>query len=388
MALKFGRGLIIACVLCVPCSAVLYGCQSVAGIDDLDLSSSDAGDSGEDVTVDAGDAAIADGSSPDASMPDADAGLSDVADGGDAQSDAHVDATGPDAADAADAGDAGDAADAAVDVAVDQTVEAAVDAATDVSLRDAADGAVGDSSDAASDSSDSAAAADATQSDASDATVAASDAADSSSGPDAGLQLVLIDDQKGTSAGKGWLDGKTDAGAFTGTWFTYVGDVTSTVSPLPDAGPASIIAPSTGGGGSSGFAAHMSGAGGTLQTSSAGMGFNLINQGASFDASAFQGIVFWGRSGLDGGTTDIRFQVKSANTSSFGFEYGEDLSFSNDWTQFVVHFSDLTRPSWAPDDAGTPAFTDEKALIGGQFQVGELVTYDIWVEDVSFIAGP
>jgi hypothetical protein len=57
-------------------------------------------------------------------------------------------------------------------------------------------------------------------------------------------------------------------------------------------------------------------------------------------------------------------------------------------TQFVVHFSDLTRPSWAPDDAGTPAFTDEKALIGGQFQVGELVTYDIWVEDVSFIAGP
>jgi hypothetical protein len=178
-----------------------------------------------------------------------------------------------------------------------------------------------------------------------------------------------------------------------GTWYTYVGDALSTINPPPDAGPAPIIGTMARSGSPSSNAAHVAGTvGSSATTSSAGMGFNLINGTAGYDASAYKGITFWGRSGLDAGTTIVRFQVKSVNTETYltlyGFTYGEDLHFTSDWSQFTVLFADMTPNSWYTGDAGPPTFTDSANLISCQFQLGANVSFDIWVDDVYFLVGP
>lgn len=205
---------------------------------------------------------------------------------------------------------------------------------------------------------------------------------DAASVVDAGLQLVLIDDQQGPDGLIGWLDGP----GLKGTWYDYA-DSLSTITPQIDAGATPVIGTLARDGGVSPYAAHVSGTVGPSQQSSAGMGFNL-NNGSAYDASGYYGFVFWGRTGPGAGSTPVRFQVSSANTKAYPFIYGEELYFTSDWTQFVIHYSDLTPPSWYSGNAGTPTFADAGDLISCQFELGENVTFDIWVDDVYFLASP
>ncbi len=355
-----------AWTLAAVCAAALCGCEGIAGIEDIALSS-DASD------VDV-DASVADGSadsSAEASPTDVGAadGLADSTDGSTTAADGTLDST-------AEAG-----LDASADQAVNNADAPAPDAAssddsTEPDQASAQDGAADSSS--PGDGSDGSAAPDATS--------GANDAAGGGDGTivmDSGLQLTLIDDQQGTSPSAGWLDG---TGGVKGTWFTYC-DSLSSITPPADAGPAPIIGVLARDGGVSPYAAHVSGEVGDSASSSAGMGFNL-NNGAAYNASSYSGFVFWGRVGPDAGTTDVRFQVTSTNTKALEFQYGSTLVFKENWAQFTVHYSDLGPPSWYTGDAGTPTFTDSAALIGCQFQLSENVTFDIWVDDVYFFVGP
>jgi hypothetical protein len=222
-------------------------------------------------------------------------------------------------------------------------------------------------------------------------------AADAPSG-DAGVTYVLIDNMEGNtgeiSAPKGG----------TGYWFTY-NDMTvggtetpaTTASPFPD----SMLSPvrtvpapfSTlpGGSSTSTYAAEVSGSG---FADYAGMGFNFKNPTtATYDASAYVGFVFWGRTG--GTTTDgvVRILVPDANTDPRGmvcttcYEYlGADLSFTATWQQFTVMYTDL-----AQQNPGVPVETtlDAAAVYGVQFQVSTKAppdeAFDILVDDIYFI---
>jgi len=365
------------------CIVAVCGCEGIAGIQDITLAP-DASDIDDAASVEPETGADALGL--DAAQMDGEAGATDAADTGVGL----------------DAGQEGDAfylpdiaadgvAEAALDVIGDQTVGVSDGSLMDQVGGDGGDATVADvvvandASDASRDASTPSDASDASvskdASDASDATVWM-DAADGAVVVEAGvLQLALIDDQAGTN-GVGWIDGK----GLKGTWFCYA-DPLSTVAPASDAGPAPIIASLPRDGGPSPYAAHVSGTVGASQASSAGMGFNL-NNGSAYDASTYNGFVFWGRIGGDAGSTPVRFQVSSTNTKTYPFIYGEDLSFTPDWTQFIVRYSDLTPPAWYSGDAGTPTFSDPAALIACQFQLGENVTFDIWVDDVSFLVSP
>ena len=386
MAVRFAWTLATGCV------AVLCGCESIAGIRDIALAPDASGDDNNaNAQVEGGPEASADAFGLDAATEDDDASATDVVEGGllaeageggdapvdqgDASLDGAVDAT----------------EDAAPDVVIDQTVDVGdVVVLTDGGGGDAEDATASDAivaGDAAADSPapiDASDAGDATVvKDAGDATVAM-DAADAAAVGEGGFQLVLIDDQGGTSSGLGWLDGPN----LKGTWYSY-GDSLSTVKPVSDAGPAAIIGTMSRDGGVNTNAAHVTGTVGPSQTSSAGMGFNLISGTTGYDASNYAGIAFWARSGLDGGTSLGRFQVTSANTETYltlyGFTYGEDLHLTTDWTEYVMLFNKLVPPNWYTGDAGPPNFTDQAALISCQFQFGESVTFDLWVDDVYFL---
>jgi hypothetical protein len=347
----------------------LCGCEGIAGIEDIALGGDAEGSDGNgNAQAEGGPEAGADAPTPDAltGSPDGKAidaeggAMDDGSDGAPAPTtDATVD--GP--------------PDAAPDVSIDQTVDVAAE--TDDGGGASQDSAIPDAiapSDAQSDSS--------SQGDATDANVPSDAGADGPVTDAGGLVLVLIDDQLGTN-GVGWLDGK----GLKGTWYSYA-DSTSSIAPdVADAGPASIIGTLARDGGVSPNAVHVTGKVGASTSSNAGMGFNL-NNGSPYVASAYTGFVFWGRTGGDAGTTTVRFQVTSTNTASLPFTYGENLTFSPNWTQFVVHYSDLTPPVWYLGDAGTPTFTDSAALIACQFQLGENIAFDVWVDDVYFLVGP
>lgn len=380
VALKYAWTLGAGCVV------ALCGCEGVAGIQDITLAPDATEVDDEDATFepDVSSDTGADALGPDAGQMDGYAGATDVADTGVGR-------------DAGQEGDAVSLADITADGAVDAASDVIGDQTTGVADGLPMDDGGGDDGDATvvdavvandaprdvlalSDASDASVSKDAGG--ASDATVPI-DAADGAVVVDAGvLQLALIDDQTGTN-GVGWLDGK----GLKGTWYSYA-DSLSTVVPLSsDAGAASLIATLARDGGPSPYAAHVSGTVGASQSSSAGMGFNLNNESA-YDASAYNGFVFWGRIEGDASSTPVRFQVSSTNTKAYPFVYGDTVSFTSSWTQFVVRYSDLTPPAWYSGDAGTPTFSDPAALIACQFQLGENITYNIWVDDVSFLVSP
>jgi len=227
-----------------------------------------------------------------------------------------------------------------------------------------------------------------------DAPAADAPAADAPSG-DAGVTYVLIDDMEGNtgeiSAPKGG----------NGYWFTF-GDGTaagvetppSTASPFPDSAispPRAVSAPFAAlSGASSTYGAEVSGSGFAMF---AGMGFNFKNPRATYDASAYIGFVFWGRTG--GTTTDgtVRFLVPDAHTDPAGGIctmcndfFGENLVFTASWTQYTVMYSDLSQAGF-----GVPTETtlDAASVYAVQFQVSTKApageAFNIWVDDIYFI---
>lgn len=215
-------------------------------------------------------------------------------------------------------------------------------------------------------------------------------------GGDASLTLTLIDDQNGTGVPVGWLDGVIPGNPVAGTWFVFDDGSDGGVLAPAAGSPASeiIVEIPDGGPGSSTHAAQVMG-NADFVSYGAGIGFNLnaTLQPAPYNASAYQGFVFWARALGDAGTTLVRFEVLDKNTappSSGGVcdggacngYYGVNLNVAPDWQEFTVFFDQLTRPVYAVPD-GLPF--DPTNLIGCQFQVNQGVAFDLWITDVYFI---
>jgi hypothetical protein len=364
----------------VVCAAALTGCELVAGIHDLTYSPTVSGDDGPS------------GGPEEASTgPEASGGDAPVrpTEGGGESSVAP-----PDGSDTGTQNDAGDApfSDAPGD-GVAPPADAPVDA--DASTRETG----GDGSQVESGS---------------DAEAGTVISTVQIPGPDGGavrgadggaLTGDLIDDVD-TEVDPGWILAR---GGRVGTWFTYDDGTAGGVVPAPMSTPAMSVGTLLSWDGRAGnLAIHVTGNG---AASSAGTGFNLNafnGPPATYDASAYQGFVFWGRIGGTTGTASVKFQVTDRNTAPAGgvctaasdggtggcYDYfSRNLTFTPTWQEFVVYYG---QPCAAPAASclaqagfglprGLPGL-DAAHIYSCQFQLAAGAAFDIWVDDVYFIS--
>jgi Carbohydrate binding domain (family 11) len=118
-------------------------------------------------------------------------------------------------------------------------------------------------------------------------------------------------------------------------------------------------------------------------------GANLAQQDG-YDASKYAGVRF--RAKISAGSTpNVRFKISDVNTHpSFGVctacwnHFGVDLSLSEEWTEYEFYFGTLSQaPYWG---APRPASITTKQLYAFDFQVSSGKKFDIWVDDIAFIA--
>ncbi|HEY2516035.1 MAG TPA: hypothetical protein VGI39_34425 [Polyangiaceae bacterium] len=127
-------------------------------------------------------------------------------------------------------------------------------------------------------------------------------------------------------------------------------------------------------------------AAGGLSSFGAGMGF----QTPCWDTAAFDGIAFWAK-GTAG--SDNRFQFQVAIPATHAVANGGDcvsncfdhpskqLTFTPDWTQYVVPFTDLKQAGW-----GTPASYTGMIMALNWVSV-DAASIDFWVDEVGLYKG-
>jgi hypothetical protein len=176
-----------------------------------------------------------------------------------------------------------------------------------------------------------------------------------------------------------------------GYWYTY-NDATAGGTQTPAAGGPFTPTAIPGGRGTSMHAAHTSGSGFT--TWGAGMAFDLNNAGGAgavkgvYDASAYTGLTFWAK--IDSGSGAVRLNVADKDTDPSGGvcspaakcndHYGSNLTLTTTWTEYTIAFSSLTQQGWGEVAPGFNA----KQLMAIQFQSGPGVSFDVWIDDISF----
>ncbi len=179
-----------------------------------------------------------------------------------------------------------------------------------------------------------------------------------------------------------------------GAWYTY-NDATPTAMQKPVA-----MTPFTmeiGGRDGKGYAAATSGSGFTVW--GAGMGFNLSDPGdgmngsakVTYDGSAYSGIAFWAKAG-PGSVTSLRVNVSDKNTDPAGAvcapadkcndHFGKDVRLTEAWAQYAMTFDELLQLGWGQSFS----LLDRAHLYAVQFQVAKGVTFDVWLDDVAFLA--
>jgi endoglucanase len=167
-----------------------------------------------------------------------------------------------------------------------------------------------------------------------------------------------------------------------GYWFTSVDPEGSTIEP---SGNFKMASPGRDG---SKHAARMQGtmaeAGWSVY---ALMAFNIADPTGPYDASRYTGISFWAK-----GPGHIRFKVPDLYTvPGGGFckdcynDFGVELALTSEWERYTIPFEWLSQQAGWGDPR--PEVSRE-ALYGMQWQFGSRGrTYDVWVDDVSFVCG-
>jgi endoglucanase len=168
-----------------------------------------------------------------------------------------------------------------------------------------------------------------------------------------------------------------------GYWWPKKDEKGSTIEPVP-------FAPSDGGAGSE---MAMRGFGKTVSVQDAwgaGFGLNFLNQGALYDASRYVGISFKAKVG-EGSTRRIRFKIGDVNTHKDGKvcttacwnHFGKELTFTPQWREYMVLFSEASQePGWG--DPRPSAVTPGK-LVSIDWSIGTGQSFDLWVDDLSFL---
>jgi endoglucanase len=168
-----------------------------------------------------------------------------------------------------------------------------------------------------------------------------------------------------------------------GYWFTIKDEYGSTIEPGSDA-----FQMSEGGPEGSKFAARMKGttaAGGANIYPYVGMGFNLANPKAPFDAGKAQGIQFWAK-----GPGRIRFKTPDVMTDPAGEkctqcynDFGVDIFLDDKWQRYTVPFSKMEQqPGWG--DRAPHVAKDQLFAIQWQFGTAGK-DYDVSVDNIAFV---
>lgn len=178
-------------------------------------------------------------------------------------------------------------------------------------------------------------------------------------------------------------------GGRNGYIYTFTDKEGSTVT--PQAGEAGgTFTMTEGGANGSGYAARMNGTIATASVTYSGMGFNLVDPKAVYDASQFDGVAFFVRK-APGTTARVRLKVPDANTDPDGKicqecfnDFGADMSLNDEWTQWFVPWSAMTQmQGWGNP---RPPAIDPTKITSIQFQTQDKgQNFDVWVDELAFI---
>jgi hypothetical protein len=120
------------------------------------------------------------------------------------------------------------------------------------------------------------------------------------------------------------------------------------------------------------------------------VGMNFVPDGHLYDASKYAGIAFKAKVGTPDSARAMRFKIADVNThKDFGIckacwnHFGKDLTLTPEWKEYRVTFSGAEQEAgWG--DPRPQAVTPSK-LFGLNWSVGAGNTYDIWIDDVTFL---
>jgi hypothetical protein len=119
------------------------------------------------------------------------------------------------------------------------------------------------------------------------------------------------------------------------------------------------------------------------------LGMNLVTQGLFYDASKYAGVAFKAKVG-PGSSSAVRLKIADVNThkdagvcTACWNHFGKDLTIGTEWKEYRVTFSGAAQePGW-----GTPrpaALTPTK-LVALNWGIGPGNSYDLWIDDVTFL---
>jgi hypothetical protein len=170
--------------------------------------------------------------------------------------------------------------------------------------------------------------------------------------------------------------------------YTFVDTAGSTVT--PGATAFKMEAPGAHG---SKYAMHVHGKLAATGETYAGLGIDLRNPRAGYDASKYKGVSFLARAGGNA-TSHVAFSIPDVNTDPDGKvctecfnNFGIGVDLTPEWTRFEVPFTELKQQAgWGNP---RPDALDVRKLISLNWQVtAPGSSFDIWIDDVSFIGCP
>lgn len=173
-----------------------------------------------------------------------------------------------------------------------------------------------------------------------------------------------------------------------GYWYTFIDKVGTTV--WPEAGEAGGTFTPAEGGYKSKYTAEMKGKIGTGSVVFAGLGINMQDPKAAYDASKYAGVTFWAKKGPNS-TGKVRLKIPDGNTDPEGKvctecfnDFGMDLTLTEEWQRFTLLFRDMKQlEGW-----GSPRkpHIDASKIYGLQWQVNQQgADYDIFIDNLGFI---
>jgi hypothetical protein len=144
--------------------------------------------------------------------------------------------------------------------------------------------------------------------------------------------------------------------------------------------------------------------GGTFTGWGAGVTGGLSGDGnATYDASAYSGIIFWAKKGPNGTSTSLTVALPSANDSLMeggvchdpetpgkhdrcSDAFHKDIILTPNWKLYVVLFDDFKQEGWGYKPLGG---LDKRVLLGSAFSNKGVSSkggdpFDEWIDDVAF----
>jgi hypothetical protein len=167
-----------------------------------------------------------------------------------------------------------------------------------------------------------------------------------------------------------------------GYWWTKKDDKGSTVEPK-------VLGPSPGGAGGSSRAMHVWGHTASGEGAwGAGVGVNLSTHGP-YDAERYAGISFKAKIGADS-TRNVRFKIGDINTHQDGGvckfcwnHFGKDLELTTEWQEYKILFANVKQEEgWG---SPRPPAVLPGQLISIDWSIGTGLTYDLWIDDITFL---